>query len=84
MILNRELYVVKTERHRPELKMSEWDVLLREEHNELEEAQRVVRLVLDKAGIDENDLERLVLCTGERWMELDDDVMSATNFVFDN
>lgn len=70
MVLTPNVYISKSERVKPAVKLTEWDTLCREEMAELKEAQQIIQEILPR--IDVLNLDQEVLVAGETWMELGD------------
>jgi hypothetical protein len=81
MILKPKEYVSSSERKKPDLPMTTWDVLFREEEGEMDEAQKRIELILKTAGISQDVMESEVLGGGERWMALGEDNLSSSFFL---
>lgn len=83
MILNDADYAPRRESNRNDLndQLSDWDILHQEEKNELEQAQQVIRLILQKYDYNENDLELEVVAGGMDWINIDDKVIPAAFFM---
>jgi hypothetical protein len=76
MILHPKDYVPINERKKPDLQLTSWDVLLREEQGEIEEAQKIIESILEKAGISKQVMELEVLVAGQGWVELGQDTLT--------
>lgn len=63
------------------MRLTDWDILCREEKGELEEAQRIIQAILTQVRVDDNKkLDSEVLLSGEHWMELGEEVVDPSYF----
>lgn len=88
MLLKRDEYVPASMRGKkpeaPELPMTAWDILYREEEGEIKEAQARIRAILGKMGIKEDNLDTMVKVGGEHWMELGADFINPGDIISAN
>jgi uncharacterized membrane protein YcaP (DUF421 family) len=69
MILAPTSYLPQSEKKKRDLKLHPHDLIAREEHFELLEAQKIMRQVLQSLGLDEDQLKQAVELTGAKWYE---------------
>jgi hypothetical protein len=69
MILDPNAYIPEGERKKREVRLPKWDMLLREEYFELEEARKVMLAVLEFVKVGAEQLQSEVEGTGARWFE---------------
>jgi len=72
MILDPRRYRPQSKKNGPDIRLSGWDLLQREEHHELQAAQTIVRDMLRFADIKEEQLASMVESTGSTWFECGD------------
>lgn len=80
MVLRPSAYVSKLKGEMHQLKVTDWDILQREETGELEEAQRIVRIILERLGITEKALEAEVTRGGKDWIDVGFETIDTINF----
>jgi hypothetical protein len=69
MILDPASYLPESEKKKRDVKINAHDFLVREEHLELLEAQKIMRQVLQTLGLEEDHLKQTVESTGPMWYE---------------
>ena len=79
MILDPTFYLPESEKKKCDLKLQANDLLVREEHFELLEAQKIMRQVLQSIGLEEDDLRHTVETTGHMWYKLGEEMVMPWN-----
>jgi len=69
MILAPKRYIPQSEKTQRDLRLNSTDVLAREEHFELVEAQEIMKNILTFLNMSEGELRLAVESTGARWFE---------------
>jgi hypothetical protein len=83
MIIKPKLYIPQVEKSNKRavlIKLTNWDILSREEDGELQSAQQLVQMVLKRISVDEKTLDEQVLSAGARWMESGEKLVDSSHF----
>jgi hypothetical protein len=74
MILEPKRYMPQSEKQQRDLHLSTADVLAREEHFELVEAQGIMKKILTAINLSECELKAAVESTGARWFDRGEEI----------
>ena len=75
MILEPNRYIPQSERTQRDVRLNSTDILAREEHFELLEAQEIMKKILTFINMSEDELRLAVESTGARWFERGEDII---------